>query len=634
MFTNIKRFIKTLYNNGHLKWLLLILAAVVSVATFYLWPAPEEKPTSINALENKIKENRVEKVVVIGSRSNTFTYIVTLKTDKEEKYRVKYYVPEHESAALTEACKKAGVEVIVTKKKETLQYFMPVIETFLFLATMIFLFSFIGKAFSEAIDEATSTKMDTSLDAAESNITFKDVVGIEEAKESLYGILNYLKDPKKFTKLGSEPAKGALFEGPPGVGKTHIVRALAGEAGVPVISLVGADFTDKFLGAGAERVRKAFKQARKFVKKHGACIIFIDEIEAIGRKREDSHRENSNTLGQLLKEMDGFEKDSGIYVIGATNMVDELDTALIRPGRFDDRVSFTLPEKRARKELFELTVKKRNIPISDDVDFEFLAALTPGLSFAEIVNLINKATIIANNKDQDVVTMRDFDLARDQKIMGAESPLEITAKDLEVSAYHESGHAVLGLLNEDLTDPVYKATIVPRSGALGMVVQVPTQERFNMTDKYVFAQLCTILAGRQAERIKYNKLNGVSTGASNDFEKAQDYATKVIFKYGMAENKELRDIGYGLKEAKDGHFNFGLITTDKREALAKEADKLLHKARDHAHEVLTEQKNLFEEIAQALLKKKTLTRSELLELKEKHFCQKEDKAKKNPKKSS
>lgn len=392
-----------------------------------------------------------------------------------------------------------------------------------------------GKAFSFGKSKAKLLTQD------QQKVTFKDVAGIEEAKEELEEIIEFLKDPRKFQKLGGKIPKGVLLVGPPGTGKTLLAKAVAGEAGVNFFSISGSDFVEMFVGVGASRVRDLFEQG----KKHAPCIIFVDEIDAVGRHRGaglgGGHDEREQTLNQLLVEMDGFGSNEGVILIAATNRPDVLDPALLRPGRFDRQVVVPRPDMQGRLQI--LKVHTNNIPLSEEVDLEIIAKGTPGFAGAELANLVNEAALLAARRDKDKVDMKDIEDAKDKVTMGKERrSMVIKDDEKENTAYHEAGHAIVAKLLPD-ADPVHKVSIIPRGMALGVTQQLPEDDRHMYTKEFMEAMLAVLMAGRCAEEIIYSRL---STGAGNDIERASDLARKMVCAWGMSE--KMGPLAFGKKE--------------------------------------------------------------------------------------
>jgi len=372
-------------------------------------------------------------------------------------------------------------------------------------------------------------------------VTFQDVAGADEAKEELSEIIEFLKTPAKFQKLGGKIPRGVLLLGPPGTGKTLLARAVAGEAGVPFFSISGADFVEMFVGVGASRVRDLFEQG----KKNAPCIIFIDEIDAVGRHRGaglgGGHDEREQTLNQLLIEMDGFEQNNGVIIIAATNRPDILDPALLRPGRFDRQVVVDRPDVKGREGI--LKVHTRRTPMSKDVMIDVLAKGTPGFSGADIANLVNEAALLAARRNSDNVTMKDFEEAKDKVMMGtARKSLIISDKEKKTTAYHESGHVIVAKMISE-ADPVHKVTIIPRGRALGVTTYLPIDEKHTYSKEYLEAMITYAMGGRAAEKMIFNEY---TTGASNDIERATGMARKMVCEFGMSE--KLGPIAYGQKQ--------------------------------------------------------------------------------------
>ncbi len=375
----------------------------------------------------------------------------------------------------------------------------------------------------------------------QTRVTFDDVAGAEEAKQELREIIDFLKDPEKFQKLGGKIPKGALLLGPPGTGKTLLAKAVAGEAGVPFFSMSGADFVEMFVGVGASRVRDLFEQG----KKNAPCIIFIDEVDAVGRHRGaglgGGHDEREQTLNQLLVEMDGFDSNEGVILIAATNRPDVLDHALLRPGRFDRQIVVDRPDVRGREGI--LKVHTRNIPIARDVDLSIIAKGTPGFSGADLANLVNEAALLAARQNKKMVEMSDFESAKDKVMMGTErKSMLINDEEKKVTAYHEAGH-VLVAMNMPKSDPVHKVTIIPRGRALGLTTILPMDEKHNYSKTYYESMLCTLLGGRAAEKLVLNEL---TVGAGNDLERATEIARKMVCEWGMSE--KLGPLTFGKKD--------------------------------------------------------------------------------------
>jgi len=444
------------------------------------------------------------------------------------------------------------------------------------------------------------------LSMQQKKITFKDVAGVDEAKEELKEIIEYLREPQKFQKLGGRIPKGVLLVGPPGTGKTLLARAVAGEANVPFFSISGSDFVEMFVGVGASRVRDLFEQG----KKNAPCIIFIDEIDAVGRHRGaglgGGHDEREQTLNQLLVEMDGFESNDGVILVAATNRPDVLDPALLRPGRFDRRVVVGLPDVRGREEILRVHVKK--VPVSDDTNLNVLARGTPGFSGADLANMVNEAALNAARVNRKQVTMYDFELAKDKVLMGAErKSMLLTDAEKKVTAYHEAGHALVSFFR-DHSDPIHKVTIIPRGMALGVTVFLPG-DRHNYTREYLEAKLAMSYGGRVAEEIF---LNQMSTGAGSDIEVATDLARRMVCEYGMS---RLGPLTFGKKEEQIFLGREIAQHRDFSEETARQIDlevrRLIDEAYQMAYTIVEAHKDAMHRLGAALLERETIDAEEV-----------------------
>ncbi|MDP5364840.1 MAG: ATP-dependent zinc metalloprotease FtsH [Paracoccaceae bacterium] len=438
-------------------------------------------------------------------------------------------------------------------------------------------------------------------------VTFDDVAGIDEAKEELEEIVEFLRNPQKFSRLGGKIPKGALLVGPPGTGKTLLARAIAGEAGVPFFTISGSDFVEMFVGVGASRVRDMFEQA----KKNAPCIVFIDEIDAVGRARGAGYGggndEREQTLNQLLVEMDGFEANEGVIILAATNRRDVLDPALLRPGRFDRQVTVPNPDIKGREKI--LGVHAAKVPLGPDADMRIIARGTPGFSGADLANLVNEAALMAARVGRRFVTMADFENAKDKVMMGAERrSMVLTPDQKEKTAYHEAGHAVVGLALPKC-DPVYKATIIPRGGALGMVVSLPEIDRLNWHKAECEEKLAMTMAGKAAEILKYGEEN-VSNGPAGDIQQASALSRAMIMRWGMSD--KVGNIDYAeAHEGYSGNTAGFSVSAHTKEMIEEEVKRFIQEAYDTAYRILTERKDEWERLAQGLLEYETLTGEEI-----------------------
>jgi len=505
---------------------------------------------------------------------------------------------------LIQTLRKAGVNIQAKPQDETPWYITILVSWFpmlLLIGVWIFFMRQMqvggGKAMSFGKSRARL------MDQEESKITFKDVAGIEEAKEELSEIIDFLKDPKKFTRLGGRIPKGVLLMGPPGTGKTLLAKAIAGEAEVPFFSISGSDFVEMFVGVGASRVRDLFTQG----KKHAPCIIFIDEIDAVGRHRGaglgGGHDEREQTLNQLLVEMDGFESNEGVIIVSATNRPDVLDPALLRPGRFDRQVVVPIPDVKGRQKILEVHGKKTKL--ATDIDWAVIARGTPGFSGADLENMVNEAALLAARSNAEEVTMEHLEKAKDKVMMGAERrSMMITEKEKKITAYHEAGHALVAKLLPD-TDPIHKVTIIPRGRALGLTQQLPLEDKYTHAKSYLLNNLCILLGGRVAEELVFHEL---TTGSGNDIERASQIARKMVCEWGMSDN--LGPLTFGKKEEQiflgreiAQHRDYSEATAIK---IDEEVKSIIVNANDKVHELLSSNLDQLHAIAAALLERETL----------------------------
>jgi len=451
------------------------------------------------------------------------------------------------------------------------------------------------------------------LTEAHGRVTFQDVAGVDEAKEDLEEIVEFLRDPQKFQRLGGKIPRGVLLVGPPGTGKTLLARSVAGEANVPFFTISGSDFVEMFVGVGASRVRDMFDQA----KKNAPCIIFIDEIDAVGRHRGaglgGGNDEREQTLNQLLVEMDGFESNESIILIAATNRPDVLDPALLRPGRFDRQVVVPNPDIVGREKILKVHV--RNVPLAPNVDLKVVARGTPGFSGADLMNLVNESALMAARRNKRLVTMAEFEDAKDKIMMGAERRSSaMTQAEKELTAYHEAGHAILAL-NVPSADPLHKATIIPRGRALGMVMQLPEGDRYSMSYKYMISRLAIMMGGRVAEEFKFGKEN-ITSGASSDIEQATKLARAMVTRWGFSD--KLGHVAYGdnQEEVFLGHSvaRTQNISEETAQIIDAEVRRLIDEAYSTAKSILTKKKKEWIALAQGLLEYETLSGDEIKQL--------------------
>ena len=513
---------------------------------------------------------------------------------------------------LVRTLREKGVRIVVVPPEQTSWYMNILISWFpmiLLLGIWIFFMRQMQSGGGKALSFGKSKAR--LMNDVKNKTTFKDVAGVDEAKEELHEIIEFLKEPQKFSKLGGKIPKGVLLVGPPGTGKTLLAKAIAGEANVPFFSISGSDFVEMFVGVGASRVRDLFEQG----KKNSPCIIFIDEIDAVGRHRGaglgGGHDEREQTLNQLLVEMDGFENNEGVILIAATNRPDVLDPALLRPGRFDRQVVVNRPDVKGREGV--LKVHTATVPLTEDVDLKTIARGTPGFTGADLANLVNEAALLAARDDKKCVGNDDFENAKDKVLMGVERrSLVITEKEKKTTAYHEAGHALVAIKLPG-TDPIHKVTIIPRGRALGVTQQLPEDERHTYPKNYLYNNLAIFMGGRVAEEIC---LGQMTTGAGNDIERATEMARKMVCEWGMSE--KMGPLTYGSKEeqvflGKD--FSQQKNFSDQTAKLIdQEVKALVMSGYNNAHEILIENRDKLENLALALLDRETLGAKEIQDI--------------------
>jgi cell division protease FtsH len=584
-------------------WAILILM-FVSIYSMFTDSSSKEKELDVtafqNALTNKEDAAKIEKITIEPRGHDDARYVVQMKNTNPAKQVVYAEFP----GSLTKDIRDANIPYSVKSKDESsiwpqvLVWWLPM----LLLVGIFFLFmrqlqSGGGKAMSFGKSKAKL------LSDHQNRVTFKDVAGVEEAKDEVEEIIAFLKDPKKFTRLGGRIPKGVLMMGPPGTGKTLLARAIAGEAGVPFFSISGSDFVEMFVGVGASRVRDLFEQG----KKNAPCIIFIDEIDAVGRHRGaglgGGHDEREQTLNQLLVEMDGFESNDGVIIIAATNRPDVLDPALLRPGRFDRRIVVPRPDLRGRIGI--LQVHTRKVPLGG-VDLEVLARGTPGFSGADLEFLVNEAALIAARRDKDKVEMEDFEEAKDKVLMGAERrSMIISEKEKRTTAVHEAGHALVARFAGDEADPVHKVTIIPRGRALGVTQQLPHEDRLNMTREFAQNQIAILMGGRVAEEIVFGQK---TTGAGNDIERATELARSMVTEWGMSDEFGPLNFSAGKQEVFLGRdfSSSDRHSEDTAQRIDAEIRRIVTQQYNRAMEILTNHRKELEQIAESLLEYETL----------------------------
>jgi len=575
---------------------LVLLFSVVSKSTM----GTKAQDITFSDFQEKVKLGQVNDVAIQGMEVQGH-----FKGDGKEPAAFHATIPQN-YPNIYDQLNAANVHVLV--KNEANNLFWPILLQVGPLVLILGIWFFIMRQMQSGGNKAMSFGKSRArlLSMQQKKVTFKDVAGVDEAKEELKEIIEYLREPQRFQKLGGRIPKGVLLVGPPGTGKTLLARAVAGEANVPFFSISGSDFVEMFVGVGASRVRDLFEQG----KKNAPCIIFIDEIDAVGRHRGaglgGGHDEREQTLNQLLVEMDGFESNDGVILVAATNRPDVLDPALLRPGRFDRRAVVGLPDVRGREEVLRVHVKK--VPVADDVNLNVLARGTPGFSGADLANMVNEAALNAARVNRKQVTMYDLEIAKDKVLMGAErKSMLLTDEDKKVTAYHEAGHALVSVLR-DHTDPIHKVTIIPRGMALGVTVYLPG-DRHNYTREYLETRLATAYGGRVAEEIF---LSQMSTGAGSDIEHATDLARRMVCEYGMS---RLGPLTFGKKEEQiflgreiAQHRDFSEETARQ---IDQEVRRLIDEAYQSAYSLVETHQPAMHRIANALLERETIDAEEV-----------------------
>ncbi|MVA96351.1 ATP-dependent zinc metalloprotease FtsH [Nitratireductor sp. CAU 1489] len=585
------------------------IIAVLLIALFNLFQTPQQRGSSreiaYSEFIQEVSSGRVKSVTIAGERI-TGTY-----NDGGGGFQT--YSPGDPS--LVTRLEERGVTINARPESDGTNtlfgYLISWLPMILILGVWIFFMRQMQSGSGRAMGFGKSKAK--LLTEAHGRVTFADVAGVDEAKEDLEEIVEFLRDPQKFQRLGGKIPRGVLLVGPPGTGKTLLARSVAGEANVPFFTISGSDFVEMFVGVGASRVRDMFEQA----KKNAPCIIFIDEIDAVGRHRGaglgGGNDEREQTLNQLLVEMDGFETNEGIILIAATNRPDVLDPALLRPGRFDRQVVVPNPDVSGREKILKVHV--RNVPLAPNVDLKVLARGTPGFSGADLANLVNEAALLAARRNKRLVTMAEFEDAKDKVMMGAERRSHaMTQEEKELTAFHEAGHAIVAL-NVPASDPLHKATIIPRGRALGMVMQLPEGDRYSMSYKYMISRLAIMMGGRVAEEIKFGKEN-ITSGAASDIDQATKLARAMVTRWGFSD--KLGQVAYGenQEEVFLGHSvaRQQNMSQETQQLIDAEVRRLIDEAYDSARSILTKKKKAWIAIAEGLLEYETLSGDEIKQL--------------------
>jgi cell division protease FtsH len=589
-----------------LLWVVIVMVMVV-VFSRYVPTGNEPQAVSYSTVLDDVRNNRIQSVTLRGDE------IIGIRKDNS-KFRA--YNPETENTALIGLLDKARVDFRGEAPKQP-NFFMQLLLQLAPALLLILVFVYMLRQMQGSAGGRGAMSFGKSrarlLGEDQVNVTFADVAGVDEAKQEVGEIVDFLKDPSKFQKLGGKIPKGVLMVGSPGTGKTLLARAIAGEAKVPFFTISGSDFVEMFVGVGASRVRDMFEQA----KKHAPCIIFIDEIDAVGRHRGaglgGGHDEREQTLNQLLVEMDGFEGSEGIIVIAATNRPDVLDPALLRPGRFDRQVVVPLPDVRGREQI--LRVHMRKVPLADDVKPAYIARGTPGFSGADLANLVNEAALFAARANKRIVGMDEFERAKDKIYMGAERrSMVMSDEEKKMTAYHEAGHAIVGHVVPE-HDPVYKVTIIPRGRALGLTWYLPEGDRYSTSKRRLESHIASLFGGRCAEELIFGA-DGVTTGASNDIERATDLARSMVTKWGLStklgpltyseENGEVF-LGRQVTQHKQ-------VSDDTAHIIDEEIRKVIDANYTRAKEILTTHLDKLHVMADALVKYETIDEQQIKDI--------------------
>ncbi|THB66043.1 MAG: ATP-dependent metallopeptidase FtsH/Yme1/Tma family protein [Desulfovibrio sp.] len=584
------------FTKNILLWITIIMVVVI-LAQMFTNNQAGQGAIAYSEFLSMVESGQIDSVTIQGNEVTGDTRLA------EGVQRVSTYAPDDPN--LVEKLLEAGVSVTASGEEET-SLFMTILVSWFPMLLLIGVWIFFMRQMQGGGGKALSFGRSRArlVNQEHARITFEDVAGVDEAKDELSEVVEFLSDPKKFTRLGGRIPKGVLLVGPQGTGKTLLSRAVAGEAGVPFFSISGSDFVEMFVGVGAARVRDLFTQG----KKNAPCLIFIDEIDAVGRQRGaglgGGHDEREQTLNQLLVEMDGFESNEGVILIAATNRPDVLDPALLRPGRFDRQVVVPTPDLRGREHI--LSVHSRKTPLSADVNLATIARGTPGFSGADLENLVNEAALHAAKMNKDQVDMEDFEQAKDKVLMGKERrSLILSEEEKKTTAYHEGGHALVAKLLPG-TDPVHKVTIIPRGRALGVTMQLPEDDRHTFSRQFLENNLAVLLGGRAAEQLV---LNQMTTGAGNDIERATGTARKMVCEWGMSE--ALGPLSLGDKQdeifiGRDlGHYRN--YSEDTSRLIDAEIKRLVEEALKKAETLLTDNIDVLHKVAEALLERETLT---------------------------
>ncbi|HEO70959.1 MAG TPA: ATP-dependent metallopeptidase FtsH/Yme1/Tma family protein [Candidatus Hydrogenedentes bacterium] len=587
-------------------WIVLLIIVVLALSSFSNARQPRDELSTAD-FEKALADGHVKEVTVILLGDNKYRFKVQFEPKIKGHEGMEFYYdefPEQWKATLKEQ------SIPHSQKPEDTMWTSLLVNILPILLIIGLFWFFMFRHMQGGSNKAMAFGKSRARLANQSDkvVTFQDVAGVDEAKEELQEIIEFLKAPKKFTRLGGKIPKGVLLVGPPGSGKTLLARAVAGEANVPFFSISGSDFVEMFVGVGASRVRDLFQQGQK----HAPCIVFIDEIDAVGRQRGaglgGGHDEREQTLNQLLVEMDGFSTSEGVILMAATNRPDVLDNALLRPGRFDRQIVVGNPDIKGREAILKIHARNNKLPLASDVDMRTLARGTPGFSGADLANMVNEAALLAARRDQESVGMQDFEDAKDRVMMGPERrSMVIGEKEKRNTAFHEAGHVLVGRLLPD-ADPVHKATIIPRGPALGVTSWLPSEDRHSLYRSYCLATIRMAMGGRAAEEVVFGEF---SSGAANDLQKATQIAHKMVCEWGMS---ELGPISFG------GHDEVFLgrdfvheraFSEETAAAIDKEIHRIVEEAYADAKDLIVKHKSILTAIAEQLIEREVLERHEI-----------------------
>ncbi len=590
---------------------LWVLVALVAMALFQLMNSQRGgmQEFTYTAFKEQLAAGNVKRVVVYDGKQLEGDFVTEVRQDNRPAKSFMVLLPIRDSEEFLAELEKSGVPISAKEPKIGVAAFViAALPWIVIIGLWVFLLRQLQAGGSRAFSFGKSKAKLLSGDTPK--LTFADVAGADEAKVELQEVIEFLKDPGKFTRLGGRLPKGALLVGPPGTGKTLLAKAVAGEAGRPFFSMSGSDFVEMFVGVGASRVRDLFEQG----KAHAPCIIFIDEIDAVGRHRGaglgGGHDEREQTLNQLLVEMDGFESNDGVILIAATNRPDVLDPALLRPGRFDRQIVVDAPDVKGREGI--LRVHTRKIPLAADVSLETIAKGTPGMAGADLANLVNEAALLAARRNKSLVDMQDFEDAKDKVMLGVErKSLVLSEDERRLTAYHEAGHTVVSLKTEG-SDPIHKVTIVPRGRALGLMMSLPDKDRYGQTKEWLIGRLAIAFGGRVAEELIFGA-NKVTTGAGSDIQQATTIARRMVTQFGMSDKIGMMAVGDREQEIFLGR-EFGQrreISERTAQLVDDEVKRFLDEAHENARKLLMEHRVLLDQIAAALLERETIDREDI-----------------------